>query len=218
MNPPKKSPVLSPSRAEILSELPAIAQAIRSPLPFFIAGGAAMWAGAHTAQNPQLTIAYTLFAYLMGLLIHTDLKHGILPHILTNLVIILGTLLAPSLGLSYTSSILGSFIAFGGLFGCAMLTERLTGKASLGGGDLWLVMGLGAWLGAGGLPMLLVATAVTGAISVGINRWLNRGMLTYAGHPANAFPFGPALCVAGWLALLYAPCYWQVIEMLSKQA
>lgn len=209
---------MSPSLSEITSELPAIAQAIRGPLPFFVAGGAAMWAGAHTGQSPQLTIAFTLFAYLLGLLIHTDLKHGILPHLLTNLLVVLGTLLAPTLGLTYLESILGSFVAFGGLFACAFITERLTGKPSLGGGDLWLIMGLGAWVGVGGLPMLLLATVLTGTLSILISRWLTQGMPSMIGNPRGAFPFGPALCVAGWLALLYAPAYWSVIEMLTKSA
>lgn len=217
MNRSPATPMASPSMAEMVAEFPTIAAAIRSPIPLFLTAIAAVWAGYHTGQNPSLTLAYTLFAYLLSLLAVIDLRHGILPHILTGFLALFGTLLAPTLGITYTDSTLAALIAYGGLFLCAFITTRLTGKESLGGGDLWLTLGLGTWLGLAALPMLLIATACTGILSALIKRWLTQNMLTYAGQGA-AFPFGPALCAAGWLALLYAPAYWKGIEMLVAPA
>lgn len=214
----------SPIVSEMAAELPILNAAIRHPLPLFITAVAAVWAGSHTGQNVPLTYSYTLFAYLLSLMAVIDLKHGILPHTLTGLLAILGTLLAPTLGLTYWDSSLGALIAFSGLFTCAFITGILTGKPSLGGGDLWLALALGAWVGISGLPMLLMATAVTGILSVLLKRWLTHFL--HAGYyPAGqgsggpgSFPFGPALCAAGWLALLYAPAYWKFIEMLVPSA
>ena len=201
-------------RAQFAEEIPAIAAAIRHPWPFFITGLCAIWAGYHTGQNPQLVITYTLFAYVLSLLALVDLKQGILPHILTGTLITLGTLLAPSLGITYWDSLIGGAVAFASLGAMALLTMFLTGKGALGGGDLYLVLGLGTWLGMSGLPMLLVATAVTGTLSIFIKRILTANLPTYnaLGVQQAQFPFGPALCAAGWLALLYSPIYWQVIE------
>jgi leader peptidase (prepilin peptidase)/N-methyltransferase len=211
----------STSAAEFRTELAAITAAIRHPLPLFLTSVVAVWAGYHTGQNTSLTLAYTLFGYLLALLAVTDLREGILPHFLTGLLATLGTILAPTLGLSYTESLLGSLVAFGGLFTCAFITEHFTGKPSLGGGDLWLTLGLGAWLGVAGLPMLLLATAVTGAISICLKRWITQDMPIMPGikaftPPEKSFPFGPALCAAGVIALFYSHFYWQCIEMLTK--
>lgn len=201
--------------AQLRAEIPAISQAIRAPWPLFITGFAAIWAGYHTGQNPGLVLAYTLFAYLLSLLAVIDLKHGILPHLLTGTLITLGAVLAPTLGLTYWDSLLGGLIAFAALGAMALLTAFLTGKPAMGGGDLYLTLGLGTWLGISGLPMLLMATAVTGILSICIKRTLTANLPTYQalGVEQSQFPFGPALCAAGWLALLYAPLYWQAINL-----
>ncbi|RYG60262.1 MAG: prepilin peptidase [Alphaproteobacteria bacterium] len=200
------------------AELRPIAAAVGAPLTLVLTGLAAIWAGYHTGQNPPLVFGLTLFAYLLALLAVIDSRHGILPHLLTGTLGVLGILLAPTFGHTHLNALNGGLLAFTGIGFCAFVTERLTGKQAVGGGDLWLVAALGTWLGAGGMPMLLVATAVTGVVSVLIRRWLTQNMLTYAHVPANSFPFGPALCAAGWLAMLYAPAYWQGIDMLVGTA
>lgn len=217
MNPQMKHAATSPDMAELAAELPHIIAAIKNPVPFFLTGLAAMWAGVHTGQNVPLTLAYTVFAYLLSLLAVIDLRHGILPHVLTGLLATIGALIAPTLGLTYAASTIGALVAFGGLGLCALITGFLTGKPALGGGDLWLTLGLGAWLGTMGLPMLLVATTVTGVISIILKRLLTQNLPTYntGGQGGGQFPFGPALCAAGWLALLYAPAYWQAIAAIT---
>ncbi len=210
-----KSPSLG---QEMVAEIPLIAAAIRHPLPLFITSGAAVWAGAHTGQSVPLTLAYTLFAYLLSLLAVIDAKHGILPHILTLTLATLGTLLAPTLGISYWDSTLAALTAYLTLGAMALLTTFLTGKPALGGGDLTLTLAISAWLGLSGLPMFLMATAGTGIASIVLKRAYTR--IIHAGYPTHGsggpgtFAFGPALCAAGWLALLYSQTYWQIIELI----
>ena len=208
----------SPTTSHFGHELAAIAAATAASTPLFLAALAAVWAGYHTANSTPLTLAYTLFAYLLALLGYTDLRQGILPHLLTATLAILGLALAPTLGHTYLQALIGGITAFAGLFAIAFGVEKATGKQALGGGDLWLVLALGIWLGAGGLPMLMLASAVCGLLFIRIRNWFSQNLLTYVGHPTNSFPFGPALCAAGWLALLYAPAYWQGIEMLVAPA
>ncbi len=210
----KPAPVPQGLRAEAA----IIAAATAASTPLLLSSLAAVWAGYHTGQSTQLTLAYTLFAYLVGLLAVTDARHGILPHLLNATLAGLGLALAPTLGHTYLQAVIGGITAFAGLFAIAFAVEKATGKQALGGGDLWLVLALGIWLGAGGLPMLMLAAALCGLVFIRIRNWFSQNMLTYAGHPTNSFPFGPALCAAGWLALLYAPAYWQGIEMLAGPA
>ncbi|PZP38704.1 MAG: hypothetical protein DI585_06620 [Pseudomonas fluorescens] len=201
-----------------VSEIKAISMALINPLALIVTGLATIWAGYHVENIPAPTLAYALFAFYLSLLAVIDARHKILPHTLTWSLAVLGVAFAPTLGLTYTESLTGAAVAFGGLFLCGWIAQILTGKESLGGGDLWLVLALGAWVGVGGLPMLLMATAVTGILSVCIRRYVTQNMPNYY-QPENAqFPFGPALCAAGWLALLYKSAYWDTIEMLIGTA
>lgn len=204
--------------AEIRAEVATIGAAAQASLPLFLTSAAAIWAGYHNYNNVPLTLAYTLFAYLLALLGTIDARHGILPHLLTGTLAVLGLALAPTLGHTYLQASIGGIVAVTGLFAIAFGVEKATAKQALGGGDLWLTMALGIWLGAGGLPMLMLATAVTGLLSIRIRKWLTQNMHTYAGNPAGSIPFGPALCLAGWLALLYTPAYWQGIQTLAASA
>lgn len=208
----------SPPSSLLGEEITLISAATAGSGALILTAGAAVWGGYHVGQIPTLTFAYTLFGYLLALLAIIDARHGILPHLLTSTLAALGILLAPTLGHTYLDAVNGAIVAYTGIAACMFVTERLTGKQAMGGGDLWLVAALGTWLGVGGLPMLLVAAAFTGLLSILIRRWLTQNMLTYATMPNNAFPFGPALCAAGWLALLYAPAYWQGIDMLVGPA
>lgn len=177
-----------------------------------------IWGGEWAGQHAPLVLALMLLAYVLSMLAVIDVRYGILPHMLTGTLFVLGVALAPTFGHTYGMAALSGVVAFGGLLLCAMITRVLTGKDSLGGGDLWLVLGLGAWIGLAGLPFFLMATAVTGAISVGLKRWLTQGYAVITEHEAQKFAFGPALCVAGWLAVLYGGWYWRVMDMLIAPA
>ena len=77
--------------------------------------------------------------------------------------------------------------------------KLLTGKEGMGFGDFKLLAALGAWLGWQMLPLIILLSALVGAI-VGI------AMIVILGRDRQVpIPFGPYLAAAGWIAMLWGP-------------
>ena len=75
--------------------------------------------------------------------------------------------------------------------------KLLTGKEGMGYGDFKLFALLGAWLGWQALPLIILLGACAGAV-IGI------ALIAIRGRDRNVpMPFGPYLCIAGWIALLW---------------
>ena len=98
---------------------------------------------------------------------------------------------------------------FGGAVGFAvMLLIFLISRGGMGGGDVKLSAAVGLWLGMEGtLLFLLLAFIMGGIISI---------MLLVSGvkSKGDAIPFGPFLCLAAFVTVLYQPFllnfYWQL--------
>ncbi|MEJ2516406.1 MAG: A24 family peptidase [Gammaproteobacteria bacterium] len=72
-----------------------------------------------------------------------------------------------------------------------------TGKEGMGFGDFKLLAALGAWLGWQMLPLVILLSAVVGAL-IGI------AMIVALGRDRQIpIPFGPYLAAAGWIALVW---------------
>lgn len=133
----------------------------RYPLVELLVAGAA--ALAVTRHGPGAAAAAELgFAALLVALAFIDLDTWLLPHALTLPLLALG-LAGSALGLtdapSLASAALGAGVGFGGFAALALVAERLLGKEALGWGDVYLLGGLGAWLGVGALlPVVLLAS------------------------------------------------------------
>ena len=69
----------------------------------------------------------------------------------------------------------------------------------MGYGDFKLLAALGAWLGWQMLPLIILMSAVVGAVS-GILM-----IVTKRHQRSMPIPFGPYLAAAGWIAMLYGP-------------
>lgn len=84
----------------------------------------------------------------------------------------------------------------------AHLYRRHRGREGLGDGDSYLFGALGAWSGWQGLPTILLFAGVSGLLSLAmqVRREQPIGWLT-------RIPFGPHLCLGGWLVWLYGPLY-----------
>ncbi|MFY3742889.1 prepilin peptidase [Anaeromyxobacter sp. Red801] len=96
-----------------------------------------------------------------------DLDTWLLPHAITWPV--LGTGLAASaLGVaaapSLRSSALGAALGFAAFALVSIVGERVLRKEALGFGDVWLLAGLGAWLGAGALIPVVLFASTQGAL------------------------------------------------------
>ncbi len=99
--------------------------------------------------------------------------------------------------ISPTESIIGAIAGYLTLWSVYHLFRLLTGKEGMGYGDFKLLGALGAWLGWQALPLIVLLSAVVGAV-IGI------AMIALRGHDKNIpIPFGPYLAAAGWIALLY---------------
>jgi leader peptidase (prepilin peptidase) / N-methyltransferase len=74
-----------------------------------------------------------------------------------------------------------------------------TGREGMGYGDFKLLAALGAWLGWQMLPLVILLSAVVGAV-IGI------AMILLMGRDRQVpIPFGPYLAAAGWIAMAWGP-------------
>jgi leader peptidase (prepilin peptidase)/N-methyltransferase len=102
------------------------------------------------------------------------------------------------------TAIIGALAGYLSLWSVYQLFRLMTGKEGMGYGDFKLLAVLGAWLGWQMLPLIILLSAVVGAI-VGIT------MIVLRRQDRNIpIPFGPYLAAAGWIAMLYGK---QIVEV-----
>ena len=96
-----------------------------------------------------------------------------------------------------TSALLGAFLGFTSLWALNAAYRTLKNRNGIGMGDAKLLAALGAWLGWGALPSVLLIASITGLVG-GIIwlKWRNFQL-------QQAFPFGPFLAIAGIIELLW---------------
>ncbi len=198
----------------------------RYPLVELLGGAAALVAvsrhGLSLAALAEFGFAATLLA-----LSFIDLDTWLLPHVLTVPLLVAGVGLS-ALGLTSAPSFLGSLggAAAGWLSFAAVsvLGEKVLRKEALGFGDVWLLGGIGAWVGVAGLlPVVLLASlqgTVVGLALIVMGRGEpGPGEAAVAAPdapppadpdpdadwipPRNAVPFGPFLAAGAleWLWL-----------------
>ena len=72
----------------------------------------------------------------------------------------------------------------------------------MGYGDFKLLAALGAWLGWQALPMIILMSAIVGAV-VGLS------LIVFRGRDRQIpMPFGPYLAAAGWITMLWGEQIW----------
>lgn len=144
------------------------------------------------------TFAGLLFIWALIPLALIDYDHQILPDAITLPFLWLG-LLVNSFGIftDLHSAVFGAIAGYMSLWLVYQAFKLLTKKEGMGFGDFKLVAMLGAWFGWQLLPITILLAAFSGAIIGGVYLALSK----YGrDHP---IPFGPFLCVAGWIALLW---------------
>lgn len=96
-----------------------------------------------------------------------------------------------------SSAVMGAAGGYVFLWLVYQLFKLATGKEGMGYGDFKLFAALGAWLGWQSLPLIILLSSLVGAI-LGIT------FILFLGRDRQLpIPFGPFLCVAGWIALLW---------------
>jgi leader peptidase (prepilin peptidase)/N-methyltransferase len=119
--------------------------------------------------GPTLAAAgYFAFAASLVALAYIDLDTWLLPHQITWPLLAVG-LVSPlwNRDLGWLSSLIGAAAGFGLFAAIALFGEKLLKKETMGWGDVWLLSGIGAWLGWQALLPVVLLSALQGSI-VGI--------------------------------------------------
>lgn len=99
-------------------------------------------------------------------------------------------------------AIVGALAGYLSLWSVYQLFKLVTGKEGMGYGDFKLLAALGAWLGWQMLHLVVLISAVVGAV-VGI------AMIVFRGRDRQLpIPFGPYLAAAGWITMLWGEALW----------
>lgn len=146
------------------------------------------------------TLAGLVFTWILLCLAFIDLKHQLLPDVITLPLLWLGLLC--SLYLSITnvnSAILGACIGYSSLWLLNQVYQFFKNTPGMGYGDFKLFAALGAWLGWASLPFIILCASLLG-ISGGMVLIVSKNY-----DHKTPIPFGPCLALAGWIALLFGP-------------
>lgn len=104
---------------------------------------------------------------------------------------------AEVLFISSSNAIIGAIAGYLSLWSVYQLFKLVTGKEGMGYGDFKLLAALGAWLGWQQLPVIIMMSAVVGAI-IGVL------LIVFRGRDRQIpIPFGPYLAAAGWISMLW---------------
>jgi leader peptidase (prepilin peptidase)/N-methyltransferase len=104
---------------------------------------------------------------------------------------------AETLFIAPKQAIMGAMAGYLSLWSVYQIFKIVTGKEGMGFGDFKLLAALGAWLGWQSLPLIVLLSAVVGAL-VGI------GLIVLRKRDRSIpIPFGPYLAAAGWITMLY---------------
>lgn len=150
-------------------------------------------------QLSVTTAGYFLFCAALVVIIFIDIRHQIIPDIISLPGIVLGflfSLISPTL--SWQSSLIGLLAGGGVLYAVAFFYFLLRRADGMGGGDIKLLAMIGAWLGWQSLLFVIFASSFSGSI-VGLiaMQYQKKGGRT-------RIPFGPFLSLAALVYMFYA--------------
>jgi leader peptidase (prepilin peptidase) / N-methyltransferase len=180
--------------------------AIRYPLVELATGAAFAAVAWHFGFGLQAALGLVFTAYLIALT-GIDVDRQLLPDVLTLPLLWIGLLaslwpfghaeVAPPV--TPADAIAGAAAGYLFLWSVFQLFRLITGKEGMGYGDFKLFGAIGAWLGWQMLPLVLLLSAVVGAV-VGIL------LIALRRHGRGVpIPFGPYLAGAGWVAMIWGP-------------
>jgi len=181
----------------------------RYPLIEILTGllsGLVIWKfGVTPAGGASLILVWALVALTV-----IDIDHQLLPDSITLPLLWLGIVFSlfhptgPDLPFpDLESSVIGAIAGYLALWSVYWVFKLITGKEGMGYGDFKLLAALGAWFGWQMLPLIIMLSAVVGAV-VGV------AMIVVLGRDRQVpIPFGPYLSGAGLIALFWGP---QIID------
>jgi leader peptidase (prepilin peptidase)/N-methyltransferase len=145
------------------------------------------------------TLGFWYLSVTLVAIFFIDLEFRIIPNSLTYSGIIVGIAIAfVSPHMLWWKSILGAAVGIGLFIAVAFLGRLLFRKDSMGGGDVKLAGVLGAFLGADKLLVVLMLSAVIGAVISIVALRMSARM-----RRDHLIPFGPFLAIAAVLVSFY---------------
>ncbi|RJG09408.1 prepilin peptidase [Massilia cavernae] len=143
-------------------------------------------------------LATLVFAWMLIAMTFIDFDTQLLPDDLTYPLLWLGLLVnLDAMFVPLREAVIGAAAGYLVLWAIYWLFKLVTGKEGMGYGDFKLLAALGAWLGWGMLPTIILLSSVVGAV-VGIS------LIVFTKHGREKpIPFGPYLAAAGLIALLF---------------
>lgn len=148
-------------------------------------------------------LAVMLFVSALIVISFIDLKHQIIPDIISIPGIITGFAAAvffnitSSYAVTWYASLFGIIGGGGILYLVAVGFEKITGKEGMGGGDIKLLAMIGAWMGWQALPLTILISSITGSV-------IGAMALLLSGKGLRArIPFGPFLVIGALIYLFF---------------
>ncbi|MEL6692949.1 MAG: A24 family peptidase [Pseudomonadota bacterium] len=179
-------------------EFPDVAMSARPALIILVLlamlyAGAFVVFGQHVhSRLPDLIASGVLAAGLLTLS-YIDLRTGLLLDILTLPLAILGLAYSVWTG-DWMLSLAGAILGYAMIAGLAYYWRVRRGYEGIGLGDAKLLAAGGAWVGVGGIPILLLI-----ASSVGILAAITVSGKARSPSDRLAIPFGPSLALGTWV-------------------
>jgi len=182
---------------------------VRYPLVEMLTALLAAWCAWHFGFGWEALMAIGLSCALVAVSL-IDIDHQLIPDSIVLPLLWVGLIMslfhpmagAETLFISSRDAIIGALAGYLSLWAVYQLFKLITGKEGMGYGDFKLLAALGAWLGWQSLHIIILLSAVVGAI-VGI------AMIVLRGRDRQLpIPFGPYLAAAGWITMLYGDAMW----------
>lgn len=179
---------------------------LRYPLIEVLSGLASVAVAWRFGFSLEMLAALALTWALIALSV-IDIDHQLLPDPVTLPVLWLGLSLSlfhslipgEMLFISPATAIIGAVSGYLLLWSVYHLFKWVTGKEGMGYGDFKLLAMLGAWLGWQFIPLIVMLSAVVGAL-------VGMGLIAFGRHDRQVpIPFGPYLAAAGWVSLMWGP-------------
>lgn len=165
---------------------------------FVLIWGGKEWTGNVSSVDRIVSAALAVTLLALSAI---DLDQYRLPDWITGPLIISGLLMTYIRGSDFIASILGAVIGYLLIFLIERYWRFRYNRDGIGMGDAKLLAGLGAWLGLYNLPVVLLVASSSALILIVLRQIVIRTKFS-----KNIVPFGPFLCLAGWLLWVF-PIY-----------
>lgn len=166
----------------------------------------------------QLTLQLGLLGAVSVPIILIDLRHFLIPNLIVWPAALFAVILTCIPGaLSWQESLFWALGSAGALWLFTIIMSKILGKEAMGLGDVQLMVLLGAVLGLKVLFVLPLA-AVLGLLGTLILSALPQGLQPHSEDPeipAGSIPFGPYLCLAALISLIWGKSMWMAYLNLA---